>query len=52
LSASRECPPWQVRVDDKLSEQRGSDRIWDERLAQRLRRELEAEIRAEDAHKG
>jgi hypothetical protein len=47
-----ECPPWQVRVDDEVPEQRGSDRLWDERLAQRLRRELECEIRAEDARKG
>jgi hypothetical protein len=44
-----ECPPWQVRVDQELPDPQ--DSVWYQRarLAQRLRRQLEAEIRAEDA---
>jgi hypothetical protein len=45
-----ECPPWWIRVDTELPPRRGSDDLWTEsaRLAQRLRRELEAEIAEED----
>jgi hypothetical protein len=48
-----ECPPWRVRVDYELPEPSATD-LWgaSARLAQRLRRKLEAEIRAEDARKG
>jgi hypothetical protein len=43
-----ECPPWQVGADEELPRVRGTDSIWAESavLAHRLRRRLEAEIRA------
>jgi hypothetical protein len=47
--APHECPPWWVRVDDELPPFGGEfDDPWVEsqRLAQRLRRRLEAEIKA------
>ena len=48
-----ECPPWQVRVDDQLPGATEWTSIWDESayFAQRLRRELQAELAAEDARK-
>jgi hypothetical protein len=48
--APYECPPWWIRVDTELLPPNGTDEIWEEsaRLAQRLRRELEAELAAED----
>jgi hypothetical protein len=41
-----ECPPWAVRVDDELPDLGGT--YWEQSmpLAQRLRRQLEAEIRS------
>jgi hypothetical protein len=52
--APHECPPWWVRCDEELPPARTGFDHWEgtRRLAQRLRRELEAEIRAEDARKG
>jgi hypothetical protein len=52
--APSECPPWAVRVDDELPPSTGCFDLWADsaRLAQRLRRELEDEIRAEDVRKG
>jgi hypothetical protein len=50
-----EMPPWQVRLDEPPPD---PDNSWEESylatapMAQRLRRELKAEIRAEDARKG
>jgi hypothetical protein len=41
-----ECPPWAVRVDEELPEPQDSHWTRSARLAQRLRRQLEHEIRA------
>lgn len=44
--APHECPPWRVRVDDELPPPTGGGDHWTDskRLAQRLRRQLEAEL--------
>ena len=44
--APHECPPWWVRCDEAI----GHADVWggSKRLAQRLRRQLEAELAAED----
>jgi hypothetical protein len=44
--APHECPPWWVRVDDELPPSTGGGDHWTDskRLAQRLRRQLEAEL--------
>jgi hypothetical protein len=39
-----ECPPWAVRADDELPESHDNHWFGSARLAQRLRRQLEAEI--------
>jgi hypothetical protein len=43
-----ECPPWWVQADDEIPEPRGEFDCWEATvpLAIRLRRQLEAEIRA------
>jgi hypothetical protein len=48
--APYECPPWWIRADEELPPQNGTDSIWAEsaKLAQRLRRQLEAELAEED----
>jgi hypothetical protein len=38
-----------VHVGEELPPPHGTDRMWDERLAQRLRRELETELEVEAA---
>jgi hypothetical protein len=44
-----ECPPWWVRVDDELPDPSGTD-IWGHsaKLARRLRKQLEAELKADE----
>jgi hypothetical protein len=47
--APYECPPWWVRCDEELPDPHDSLWYQSARLAQPLRRQLEAEIKAEDA---
>ncbi len=48
--APYECPPWWVRCDEAI----GHDDVWggSKRLAQRRRRQLEAELKREQSIKG